>query len=540
MENTQTRYRWATWGDLDAFWGLALDNVTNLVLFTSILNGIFGYPLEMIFFKMIPGTCLGVMVGDLIYTWMAFQLAKKTGNPNVTAMPLGLDSPSTIGMAFAVLGPAYLATGKNAELTWQIGMAVMVFIGITKVLFSFIGQWVQRNVPQAGLLGSLAGIGAALLALIPLIDIFKMPIVGMVSLGIILYTVVAKYKLPGRLPGIFTAVLVGTIIYYVMGSMGLLGLETLKTPALTMRLAFPWPTLGFIDGLKDALPFLPIALPFGILTVVGGINVTESARVAGDDFNTQGILMTEAIATLIAGLTGGVAQSTPYIGQPAYKAMGARAAYTLATGLFIGFGGMLGYTSFFVDLIPAPAAAGILIFVGLDIIEQSFLVVPVAHYPAVGLAILPSIADLVKIQLDNFRGQFMDVLNKTPGVAEALKLHPIHLPHQLEGSLTVIMVLGHGFILTAMMWGAFLAFMIDRQLSKAMITLFITAGLSLFGFIHSVAPNGSIYLPWQLPAGSHPTLGFYITAAYAVFALFLGLMQLTGAEKQLLEEPPGH
>ena len=71
-------------------------------------------------------------------------------------------------------------------------------------------------------------------------------------------------------------------------------------------------------------------MPFALLTVVGGINVTESARVAGDDFNTRNILLTEAVATLVAGVCGGVAQSTPYIGQPAYKGMGARAGYTAA------------------------------------------------------------------------------------------------------------------------------------------------------------------------------------------------------------------
>ena len=36
-----------------------------------------------------------------------------------------------------------------------------------KVVFSFIGQWVQKVVPQAGLLGSLAGIGLALIGLAP-------------------------------------------------------------------------------------------------------------------------------------------------------------------------------------------------------------------------------------------------------------------------------------------------------------------------------------------------------------------------------------
>ena len=54
--------------------------------------------------------------------------------------------------------------------------------------------------------------------------------------------------------------------------------------------------------------------------------MTESARVAGDDYNTRDILLTEAVATLIAGVCGGVAQSTPYIGQPAYKRMGAAPA----------------------------------------------------------------------------------------------------------------------------------------------------------------------------------------------------------------------
>ena len=40
----------------------------------------------------------------------------------------------------------------------------------------------------------------------------------------------------------------------------------------------------------------------------------------------------EAIATLVAALCGGVIQTTPYIGHPAYKAMGGRAALS-------GFGG---------------------------------------------------------------------------------------------------------------------------------------------------------------------------------------------------------
>jgi AGZA family xanthine/uracil permease-like MFS transporter len=104
-----TRYRWAAAGDVNAFFGLMLDNVMNLVILAGILIFVFGFPEDLVYRRMFPGTALGVMFGDLVYTWMAFRLAKKEGRSDVTAMPLGLDAPSTIGMAFTVLGPAYLA-----------------------------------------------------------------------------------------------------------------------------------------------------------------------------------------------------------------------------------------------------------------------------------------------------------------------------------------------------------------------------------------------------------------------------------------------
>jgi adenine/guanine/hypoxanthine permease len=56
---------------------------------------------------MFPGTALGVLVGDLIYTWMAVRLGRRTGRDDVTAMPLGIDTPTTIGLALLVLGPAF-------------------------------------------------------------------------------------------------------------------------------------------------------------------------------------------------------------------------------------------------------------------------------------------------------------------------------------------------------------------------------------------------------------------------------------------------
>ena len=166
------KYQWFAVGDINGFFGLMFDNMTVLSFLAGILIFAFQFPADIVYKRMFPGTAFGVLFGDLVYTWMAFRLAKRTNNPTVTAMPLGLDTPSTIGIALTVLGPCFLAMKAKgmpvedaAMMTWYVGMATMVLIGIVKVIFSFIGGWVQKIVPQAGLLGSLAGIGLALIGL---------------------------------------------------------------------------------------------------------------------------------------------------------------------------------------------------------------------------------------------------------------------------------------------------------------------------------------------------------------------------------------
>ena len=60
-------YAWAARGDVNAFFGLMLDNLGDMILMASLLVGVFGMPAEFVLTRMIPGTAVGVMVGDLIY-----------------------------------------------------------------------------------------------------------------------------------------------------------------------------------------------------------------------------------------------------------------------------------------------------------------------------------------------------------------------------------------------------------------------------------------------------------------------------------------
>jgi adenine/guanine/hypoxanthine permease len=516
--------KWFVSGDINGFFGLMFDNLTVLSFLAAILVVGFQYPADIVYTKMFPGTALGVLFGNLCYTWMAVQL-QKAGNKEVTAMPLGLDTPSTIGLALTVLGPCYLALkGRGlderqaAMMTWQVGMATMVMIGLCKLVLSFFGSWVQRIVPRAGLLGSLAGIGLVLIGFLPLLDVFGLPLVGVIALGIILYNLVAHRQLPFNSPGVLVAVVTGTVLYYGLAQLNLLGVSFVK-PELNLHLGWPAPTLGFLDGFGEALKYLPIALPFGILTVVGGINVTESARVAGDDYRTRDILLVEAGATLLAGVCGGVAQSTPYIGQPAYKAMGSRIGYTLITGLFIGLGGMLGYVSFIVELIPRAVLAPILIFVALDIMSQAFTACPARHTPAVAFAYFPTIARLLQIKISN-----------PAWVAPATFTRLLAEPGKTLPELQVIVALGNGFILTGMLWGAFIACLIDHKFRQSALYLVVVAGLTFFGIIHSALPDGNMYLPWHLSPSAR-LIPYQFASAYLLLAGILWALSFTRAAR---------
>ena len=374
------------------------------MVLAGLLVGVFGFPSDLVLYRIIPGTALGVLAGDLWYTWLARRLARETGRADVTAMPFGIDTPSLFGITFGVLGPVMLAT-RDPVLAWKVGMGVTIAMGVAKLALSYAGEWVRRIVPRAGLLGSIAGVSLLLIAFLPMLKVITDPLVGFLSLGLILVGLVGRIALPGRIPGALAAVVVGSVVYALEHWAGIApaGSHALTVPG-EWRLAIPWPTLAWLDALGETWGALSVALPFALATVIGGIDNTESAIAAGDRYRTRDVLLTEALATILAGVCGGVVQNTPYVGHPAYKAMGARAGYTLATGLLIGLGAMGGVISILVGLVPEAAVAPILIFVGLEITAQAFVATPSRHAPAVALAFVPTTAALVTIQLSGILG----------------------------------------------------------------------------------------------------------------------------------------
>ncbi len=572
---TRSRYQWAALGDANAFFGLMLDNVAGILLAVGLLAGVFEFPTDFALSYMVPGTAIGVLVGDLLFFWMAFALARRTGRNDITAMPLGLDTPSTFGMVFFVLGPAFLhgkyelglTPHEAAAYTWHIGICAIFISGLFKLACSFGSHWVRTSLPRAGLLGSLAAIALVLISFLPMLEILHYPVVGFAALAVVLTTLVAQIRFPFRVPGALAGLLVGAAIYYGMDAANLLGYESHVAfdPAKALLPTGWYSVFSFewIAAFPDTVKYLPVVIPFALATVVGGIDCTESAATVGDEFNTNHVIGVEALATLAAAVCGGVIQTTPYIGHPAYKAMGGRALYTLLTALFIGGAGVLGYVGYLYWLIPKAAVFPILVFIGLEITAQSFHATPRRHYPAVVFGCVPALAALALIFVDDLQGQYIGVsarvnqsiarveeltaqlpedaaanelrqavaaLAQQGAALEAQAGNPaknlIGEPAGLLGkNVQTLRLLSAGFIVTSLLWASTLAAVIDRRLVRGAGFLGIAALASLFGVIHSPLPGSPLVLPWSLPehlpaaaAGQTPA---FFAAGYAVAAAVL-------------------
>ena len=461
----------------------------------------FGFPADLVLTRMVPGTALGVLAGDLAYTWLAVRLMRRAGRDDVTAMPFGIDTPTLFAMVFGVLGPVKLATG-DALLAWKVGMAVTVAIGVAKCALAFAGDWTRRVVPRAALLGSIAGVAILLIAFLPTLKILRDPLVGLVALGVLFMALFGGLRMPFGMPGAFAAAAAGAAIFWGRAALGLGPAETVAAVPVRLALAVPWPTLAWLDALDAALPYLSIALPFALVTTIGGIDNTESAAAAGDEYRARDVLLVEALATVLAGTCGGVIQNTPYIGHPAYKAMGARAGYTFATGLVIGVGAATGVLAILVAVLPEAAVAPILVFIGLEITAQAFLASPRHHGPAVALAFVPTAATVVLIEL----GTVLAALGKSPA----------DLTGDAALTYRALLVLGNGFVLTAVLWGAALVFLLERRPAWAALVFALASAATLFGLIHSPLASGALFWPWS--AGAPVEVAGRVAGAYGVLA----------------------
>jgi AGZA family xanthine/uracil permease-like MFS transporter len=361
---------------------------------------------------------------------------------------------------------------KDPVWAWKVGLVACLLNGVIEIAAAFIAESVRRVTPRAALLSALAGIAITFIAMDFTFKIFAQPLVAMVPMAVIFVAYFSHQKLPLGLPGGMVAIAIGTALGWLLGAMNGKALNANYTLALP---AFTGGSLWEALTHPAFLNYFSVIFPMGIFNVVGSLQNIESAEAAGDRFRTFPSLMANGVGSVVAALFGSVFPTTIYIGHPGWKRLGARSGYSALNGIFISLLCFTGTIQAVLGLIPLQAGIGILLYIGIIIVAQSFQETPKEHAPAVALGIVPALAGWGLLMVET-------------GLRAAGKsLFEVGLGRFNQESLAIhgMISLERGFIFTSMILAAIGVALIERRFSNAGMWSLAAALFSAIGIIHA-------------------------------------------------------
>ncbi len=505
LQTVPVRPRWFVPGDIDGFFGLFVDNLLQLMVIAVLGQAVCGFPPELITGRILPGAAISILVGNLYYAWQARQLARRTGRDDVTALPYGINTPSVIAFLLLIMGPVYQET-QDPALAWRAGMFACCLSGIMETVGAFAGDWLRRHTPRAALLSSLAGVAITFIAMGFVFQLFASPVVALLPMMLILTSYASGVKLPLRLPAGLVAVAVGTALAWGLRAAGA---PVFVPPSQPYEFACHWPIpavaeLAAFFQSPIGWKFIAVIVPMALFNVIGALQNLESAEAAGDRFETRPSLLANGLGSLCAAALGSAFPTTIYIGHPGWKAMGARAGYSILNGAVITVLCLAGGVTLVLRVVPLEAMLGILLWIGLIITAQAYQESPRRHALAVAIGLVPALASW---------GLFLvETAVRAAGSSLAAAADRFGTDLYIHG----MAALSQGFLLTSMILAAVLALVIDRRFHHAAAWALAGAVLSALGLIHAYELTASGV---QNKFGLLAAPGF--AAAYALTAICL-------------------
>ncbi len=507
MNKEKTLVPWFQRGDIGGMTYSIMNNVVNYLIVIATLSGVLKWPDRIVYGNVIPGMSLGLMFGGIYYAWMGRRLSRKEGRADVTALPSGVSTPAMFVMLYGVIMPLHYAL-EDPELTWSAAVAACFIGGFVEFLGGFIGPWMKKNLPRAALLGTVAGIGFIWMATQGVFDVYSDPVIGLPILFVALTGVFGGYLFPKKIPPLVVAI-VGGIIYALC-----LGRTNVDFSGVGFYI--PNPVNGIqhlINGMAVVAPYLTIIIPVNIYNFIETMDNVEGANAAGDDYSVREAQFADGICTMLSAVFGGVIPNTVWLGHAGLKKSQAGIGYSFVSGIVLGLAGIFGLFTFLNNMVPPAVCAVTFLWCAVVMVAQAFKECPLKHYAAIGIAMIPPVADYLYSQITGaagLAGYTTEVLaDGTSGFnAEVTKM------------ITDAGVMWRGVpgvkagaVITGILLGTMTVYIIEKKLRQVGILCIAGCLLSACGFIHSA----------QL--GFHPTspfaIGYLIVAALA-FLLHIG------------------
>ena len=163
-----------------------LDNIADLLLTVSLLAGVFAFPAAFALRYMVPGTAIGVLVGDLLFFWLAFRLASRTGRNDHHRHAFRARYAQYLWHGVLCARPSFSSRPKSRTDAGRGGdfiPGILASVPFSSVACSnwhvpLVPAGYGLFLPRAGLLGSLAAVALVLISFLPLLEILHLPVVG--------------------------------------------------------------------------------------------------------------------------------------------------------------------------------------------------------------------------------------------------------------------------------------------------------------------------------------------------------------------------
>jgi adenine/guanine/hypoxanthine permease len=408
---------------------------------------------------------------------MAWRRTKQTGRTDVCALPSGPWVPHMFIVVLVIMMPV-LGMTKDPIMAWESGLAWMFIQGFILILGGFVAPIIRRIAPRAALLGTVAGVSIAFISMRPAMYRYASSLIGVTCLAIILVSWYGGVRYPRGIPAGLVAIGFGTVVAWGAAAfgpgLGGMSLEGLTNSLASIGFSVPIPAFDHVFSGFEFLGFILVtAIPFGVYDLVEAMDNVEGAEAAGDSYNTTEALAAEGTISLIGTLMGSPFANAVYIGHPGWKLMAGGSATRAPPGRWLIFC-WLGIASLLLNLIPVVAISPILLYIGPLIGAQAFQTTPKSHAPAICFALVPHLASWAKVQIDGALGAAGTSAAEV-GTAAMAQVGALH-----EG----MSILGNGAILSGLVIGAVVVFIIERRFQAAAAFAGVGAILTFFGFMH--------------------------------------------------------
>ncbi|KAF0696772.1 Aste57867_12493 [Aphanomyces stellatus] len=499
-------FKWVTSGDVDAFSGMLVQSLLQLMIISTLLPTHCAVAATAV----LPAAAATTVLGNLFFLFQGVSLGQKERRHDVTGIPHGINTVLVFAYTLSIMQPEYQLTG-SAEKAHEVGIFAAIATGALQMLLLPLMPLLQASVPKAALLSSVSGIALTFLSMGFAFEIWENPLIALGPLLLFLVSYGAGVKLPMHVPTGLGALLLGTTLALVLYYTG--------TPTNFVPFSTPYvfelqflsvdPSLVFRALTSGAgFKYLSIIIPMVLVNVMSAIANLETAAAVGDKYDPMLCVLGDSIVTILGACLGNPFPTGIYIGQPIYKAMGARVGYLGLNAVAVLLLSALNAVPWIIGTIPIASGVGFLLWIGMVITSSSFerRAHDSNHGVAVVLGMVPALAAWAFQLLQTGLAAVHPSSNMTAtlDLLAAAGMHP-------QG----MVALSQGYLLTAIVLASTMVHILERDFIYAAAWMVLAAILSGTGVIHAFVIEGDAI---------QPAFGWFPTAWSVQFCVvYLGM-----------------